>query len=348
MDQAGTASPLVSVVVPVYNGDRYLRESLDSILGQTYRPVEVIVIDDASTDDTPGIIASYGSRIRSIRQPANAGTFENSNRGISLARGEFIAIYHADDVYTPGIVEREVEFLRTHPEAGAVFCLDVLVDAENREYGRLELPGDLRGRPLLQYPEVLEGLLRYKNRFLMCPGAMVRRSTYDAVGAYRPERFGIAADLDMWLRIARRFSLGMLEEHLFRYRHFHGNWSQRYNDLRVESEEFFAVMDSCLGEDGRAIVSAGSLHAYEGHRAEDRLRIGVNRYIRNDLPAARAELSRVGAGRILMGSTLQRVRLLFLLVAFRFLSRLPRSNRIAELFRRRWHGKRSPLGSPAT
>ncbi len=145
------ADPLVSVIVPVYNGARYLRESLDSILRQSYASVEVIVMDDASADETPAIIASYGDRIRSVRQPANLGQFDNVNAGIGLARGELIAVYHADDVYEPHIVRREVEFLEAHPEVGAVFCLDVFVDQENREYGRLELPRDLRGHGVLTY-----------------------------------------------------------------------------------------------------------------------------------------------------------------------------------------------------
>src|SRR5262245_46403552 len=125
---------LVSVVVPVWNGARYLRESLDSILAQTYRPIEVLVMDDASTDETPEILASYGPAVRTRRQGTNRGQFDNVNDGIALAGGEWIAVYHADDVYRPEIVEREAEFLERHPEAGAVFCLDAWIDAEGREY----------------------------------------------------------------------------------------------------------------------------------------------------------------------------------------------------------------------
>src|SRR5882672_1963255 len=84
--------PLVSIVVPVFNGERYLRESLDSILAQTYSRTEIIVMDDASTDGTAEIIASYGGRISHYRQPQNRGIYGNMNDGIAGSQGELIAI----------------------------------------------------------------------------------------------------------------------------------------------------------------------------------------------------------------------------------------------------------------
>ena len=335
-------APLVSIVVPVYNGARHLRESLDSLLRQTFADLEIIVVDDASSDETATIIASYGNAVRSFRQPANRGTFENANHGIGLARGELIAIYHADDVYEPEIVAREVAFLTDHPDAGAVFCLDVFVDADNIAYGQLELPHDLHGHATLNYEQVLNGLLRYKNRFLMCPGAMVRASVYREVGTYRQDPFGIAADLEMWVRIARHHPLGVLDEHLFRYRHFHGNWTQRYNHLRTKSEEFFAVMDHYLADGGRPIATTRALRDYEGHRDEDRLRIAVSHYIRGDLASARAVLSEIRARCIARAEILQRGRLLILLAAFRVFSRLPRFSPLADFFLRRWFVKGPP------
>src|SRR5438093_1456319 len=174
--------PLVSVIVPVFNGERYLRESLDSIIAQSYPRPEVLIMDDASTDGTPAIIASYGDRVCCHRQSRNRGIYGNMNDGIALARGEYIAIYHADDVYHPSIIEREVAFLESHPAAGAVFCIDVFIDPFGREVGRLELPPEVRGSRLLDYPTVLNALLKHKNRFLRCPTSMVRAAVYRDVG----------------------------------------------------------------------------------------------------------------------------------------------------------------------
>src|SRR5690349_15491193 len=85
----------VSVIVPVYNGEKYIRESLDSILAQSYGNFEVLVMDDASTDGTPAILGSYTDRVRVIRQPKNRGIYGNVNDGIALASGDYIAVYHA-------------------------------------------------------------------------------------------------------------------------------------------------------------------------------------------------------------------------------------------------------------
>src|SRR5690242_131544 len=209
---------LVTVVVPVYNGATYLRPALDSIVAQRYRPLDIIVLDDASTDDTPGILGSYGDRVRVISQARNLGQFANVNAGIALARGEFVAVFHADDLYDAEIIEREVAFLNEHRQVGAVFCLDRFIDAEGREYGRLTLPPELRDTAVLDYPQLLEVLLRRKNRVLRAPGALVRREVYQAVGVFDP-RYRSASDLEMWLRIARRGPIGLLHEHLFSYRH---------------------------------------------------------------------------------------------------------------------------------
>ena len=103
-------------------------------------------MDDASTDATPDIAASYGSALTGHRQVANRGQFRNVGDGIVRATGQYIAVYHADDVYDPEIVAQEVGFLETHREAGLVFCLSRLMDGTGREYGRLELPGRCAAR----------------------------------------------------------------------------------------------------------------------------------------------------------------------------------------------------------
>lgn len=337
------SSPLVSIVMPVYNGSRYLREALDSILAQTYRPLEVIVLDDASTDDTPGILAAYGDAIRVVRQPANRGIYQTTNAGIALARGELIATYHSDDVYLPTIVEREVAFLERHPEAGAVFASDVFVDADGREFGRLTLPPGVPGDRPLDYGLILNALLTHKNRFLRCPTAMVRASVYREVGPYRAEEFRIAADEEMWLRIARRYPLGVLAAHLLRYRHLHGNATQVYYHLRTEPEIHFRILDEYLAAGGRALVKPEAVAAHEAHRAEDHLMLAVNHYIAGAHGPAREMLHRVRLGRLLGSPVVQRMRLLILWLGLQVLCRLPHIGPVGRAFYRRWHMKASPL-----
>jgi len=100
-------SPLISCVVPVFNGERYLKETLDSILAQTYQPVEILVVDDGSTDDTAGLVSRYGQRVRYLWQ-ANAGEAAARNLGLTAAHGEFVAFLDADDLWHSQKLERQM------------------------------------------------------------------------------------------------------------------------------------------------------------------------------------------------------------------------------------------------
>lgn len=114
-------APLVSVVMAVYNGERYLRESIDSILNQTYSNLELVVVDDGSTDSTWDILGAYQDpRLIILRNVTNSGQGEARNRAIRAARGEFVAIQDADDVSLPGRLANQVSLLRQHPTIGAV------------------------------------------------------------------------------------------------------------------------------------------------------------------------------------------------------------------------------------
>ncbi|HEY8063057.1 MAG TPA: glycosyltransferase [Gemmatimonadales bacterium] len=338
----GRSGPLVSILVPSHNGAKYLRESLDSILAQSYPHIEIILLDDASTDETANIAAAYGDRIQHVRQPENLGIYDNVNVGIARSRGDLIATYHADDIYLPTIVEAQVAHLDAHPEVGAVFCADIFVDADGMEYDRLVLPPEVRGDRTLDYRTVLNTLLTYKNRFLVCPTAMVRASVHHDVGVYRQDRYRNTADLEMWLRIARRYPIAVLELHLMKYRHFHGNSSQRYHRLRTAPENFFGIMDEYLAMDDGGMATSYAMRNYEAHRAEDRLMAAISHYIKNELPAGRGALAEVKLGTLLRGPRVQRWRLVVIAIGMWLLLRLPRQEALAHQMFERWHVKRPP------
>ena len=111
---------LVSCIVPVFNGERFLGEALDSILAQTYRPVEVIVVDDGSTDRTPEVVARYGRRITYLRQ-VNGGSASAKNRGVSVARGDLLAFLDADDLWHPDKLTRQRRRILERPDLSLCF-----------------------------------------------------------------------------------------------------------------------------------------------------------------------------------------------------------------------------------
>ncbi len=109
-------NPIVSVIIPVYNGARYLRAALESVFAQTYRSFEVIVVDDGSADDS-GIIAQSFPEVRYLHQ-TNQGVAAARNHGIEAARGEFFAFLDQDDLWTPDKLRLQIEYLRSHPDVG--------------------------------------------------------------------------------------------------------------------------------------------------------------------------------------------------------------------------------------
>ena len=106
--------PLISCIVPVFNGERYLREAVDSILAQTYRPLEIVVADDGSSDDTLAVVARYGKHVRYLSQP-NSGPAAARNFGLRAALGDFVAFLDADDLWHPKKLTRQMARLRKRP-----------------------------------------------------------------------------------------------------------------------------------------------------------------------------------------------------------------------------------------
>jgi glycosyltransferase involved in cell wall biosynthesis len=197
-------TPLISCVVPVFNGERYIREALDSILGQTYRHLEVIVADDGSTDGTAAAVAEYGDRVSYVRQP-NAGPAAARNLGLGAAQGEYVAFLDADDLWHPEKLARQVARFRARPELhGCVTHVqNFWVPELHQEAERLR--DHRRGQPLPGY----------------CPSAlMARRTVFETVGRF-DTTLTHADDTDWFLRAAERDIVIELLADVLVYRRLH-------------------------------------------------------------------------------------------------------------------------------
>jgi glycosyltransferase involved in cell wall biosynthesis len=189
---AKMTSPTISVVIPTYNTAPLVVEAIDSALAQTLPPLEIVVVDDGSTDDTEARLASYGGRITYVRQP-NAGVSSARNRGLGLARGEFVAFLDADDAWHPRKLELQADRLRADPGLGMLGTRAYLLPLAR---GATVDVGDERA-PL---EEVSWERLAVKNYF--CASSVtVRRSVLDRVGVFDTALNG-NEDRDLWLRIA--------------------------------------------------------------------------------------------------------------------------------------------------
>lgn len=221
----------VSVVVPTYNAARYIRETLDSVLDQSYPEWELIVIDDGSTDDSPRIAREYlrDGRVRVVSQP-NAGVAESRNRGLSLSQGEYVAFPDADDVWLPGNLEAKLAYLRAHPECALALSDVVEIDAASRPTGQIHLAGS---------GWVLEQQLLWKGDPMpaLPSNAVIRRSALDDVGGFDP-KLSTAADQDLKFRIAARYPVGRVPGAFVRYRVHDGNM---HKDVARMEREHLAV-----------------------------------------------------------------------------------------------------------
>jgi len=202
-------APLVSVIMPIRDGERFLQEAIDSVLAQTFADFEIIAIDDGSSDSTPAILAEAARRdprVTVVRQ-APTGLVDALNRGIAATRGPFIARLDADDVSLPARLARQIEAMRSDTSLGLLGSYAEEID----ENGRALV---IRKPPLSH--ESLVDALEQGNPFIHST-ILVRTDLVRACGGFRAA-FAGAEDYDLWLRIAERSRIGNLPETLVRYR----------------------------------------------------------------------------------------------------------------------------------
>lgn len=192
--------PLVSVVIPCFDYGRYLADTLDSVLGQEGVDLEVIVVDDASTDDSAEVAAAFAARdprVRLVRQRVNRGQVLTFNHGLSLAGGELVARLDADDLLTPGSLARSAAVFEAHPGVGLVY-------GHPREFPDPHVPEARVGRPswtVWSGADWVRLRCRRGVNAITTSEAVVRRTVLDGLGGFNPAmRF--ACDMEWWLRIA--------------------------------------------------------------------------------------------------------------------------------------------------
>jgi glycosyltransferase involved in cell wall biosynthesis len=223
----------VSVVIPVYNGERFLAETVHSALTQTHRDVEVIVVDDGSTDGTPEVISHLGGSVRSLRQ-SNQGVAAARNAGIAAARGHFVAFLDADDVWLPDKLERQLALFESNPSLGAVGCGNLVADERLTTVAEhLAPPCDLSSILLLRSNGGLTG-----GSTLIARTEVLRR-----LGGY-DTRLSTSADWDLVVRIVRHYEVASVREALMHYRlhgtNMHANVPLLEKDMRLAMGKVFS------------------------------------------------------------------------------------------------------------
>lgn len=207
---AVTKTPLVSVIMPVYNADNYLAEAIESILKQTYKNFEFIIVDDASTDTSKQIIQKYANkdrRIRSFFSKSNQGEAAARNLGFSKSRGEYIAVMDADDISDKKRLSRQVDYLDQHQDTVILGSNISIMDSTSVVYGE---------RHYTENDQEIRKEIGWRSPFAH-PTIMMRQSTLEQTNGY-DEGLLQAPDYDLWFRLLRFGSGHNLQEKLLIYR----------------------------------------------------------------------------------------------------------------------------------
>jgi len=227
-----SASPEVSIVIPTYNRARYVREAVESALSQTFRDLEVIVVDDGSTDGTRGALGSLIDRVRYFRQE-NRGLAAARNTGIARARGRYVAFLDSDDRLEPRMVDEVLRTFREHPDAGAVFVAEREVDEDGRPTGRLHT----KRTPGVRFSTA--GMLSRDTGVGCGRPPVVRREWLEQLGGF-DESFPSAVDCEMWIRYSFRVPMVLNPEPLVLRRTHPGHLS---GDRALNARQWLRILD---------------------------------------------------------------------------------------------------------
>jgi hypothetical protein len=202
-------TPPISVILPVRNGGRFLAPALESVLAQTGVPFDVLVVEDASSDQTPAVLAAFAARHANLRvlRGEGRGIARALNLAVAHAAGRYIARMDADDITLPGRLAAQFQYLEQHPQVGVLGTQAWRIDEQDRRLRRVRVPvGTRRVRAALEVSAPL-----------VHPTVMLRRDLVLAVGGYRP-LFDTAEDYDLWLRLADLTEIDNLKEVFLLYR----------------------------------------------------------------------------------------------------------------------------------
>ncbi len=206
--------PTVSVVIPTFNASGYLKDALESAFQQSFQDLEILVIDDGSTDDTAAVVGSFGSRVRFFQQE-HAGPSRARNRGISEALGSYIAFLDADDIWLPQKLEKQLSLFEADPSLGLVTTGHQMFD----EGGIYEPTWDKRA-DLFGDRNVARAIFIKSN--VATPTVMVPQSVLVDVGVFE-EEIDIGEDDNLWIRIASKYKVGLVDDILVRCRRREGS-----------------------------------------------------------------------------------------------------------------------------
>ena len=219
--------PRVTVLMTVYNGEKYLKECMDSVLNQTFKDFEFLILDDCSTDSSVDIIKSYNdTRIRLIENRENLGQVKSLNIGLDYARGEYVARMDQDDLMLKARLEKQLDFMQRSPDVCVVGTWGKAIDEKGRRFAKYCFP--------VRYEEIIGSILCGRH-FFMHIAALFRKDTVIDAGKYN-ESFSLAEDYELWTRLLlKKYKLVNIPEYLVKFRYHSENSSRKFPEIQLKS-----------------------------------------------------------------------------------------------------------------
>jgi len=243
--------PLVCICVPCYNNENTIKNTLDSIVDQDYSNLIIKVFDNASNDRTCEIVESYFSCSRSvslIKRIKNVPGEINFNSCIKESEGDYIGIFHADDVYEKNIVSEQLKFFQEHEEVGFVSTHASTINQNNYFLKERFVPPELSKSDVSELPSkrFIELCFKYGN-FVTCPSVLFKTKTLKKLNQhFQRELYGTSSDLDLWFRLSSLSNFGFINKPLIRYRKSNVSYSYNLSRTRTQDHELFLVLNNYI------------------------------------------------------------------------------------------------------
>jgi glycosyltransferase involved in cell wall biosynthesis len=227
-----TIKPLVSVIIPTFNRANLVKEAIESVLAQTFQDVEIIVIDDGSTDETKEVVSKMPSDKTHYIYQNNMGPAAARNAGIRIARGQYIAFLDSDDLWLPKKLEKQLQlFEKLPPEVGLVHCSVFLKKGDELVLAKAKA----RGNPLRDF------LLNTDNAYLSTPAILVKKECFNKTGLFDETRW-LSEDVDFCIKIAQHYKVDYVDEPLVTVREIGKSLTKNFMDFHT-SGNMFTILD---------------------------------------------------------------------------------------------------------
>lgn len=231
--------PTVSVIIPTYNRASFLKESVQSVLNQTFKDFEIIIINNYSIDNTLEVICSFNdNRIKTLNFRNHGVIAKSRNHGLMNSTGKYIGFLDDDDMWCPEKLEIQIKYLESHPEFGLVYSNALIIDAKGNQRGLVLNNGRAKEGRIFQ--DLLNG------KYIPIPTVLMKRKLLESNGLFNEESSIIAIeDYEYWVRASLKFDFGYIDKPLAMYRIHSTNVSKIHSGALLRQKVFYMLLDNC-------------------------------------------------------------------------------------------------------